>query len=83
MKDQNMPNREEISGRIKRRHFVLMPDGREALLDLGAPEEVIRRLQDIGDKNLEAFVVSEEIKNRPGVQPPSIKAMQRLELVGY
>lgn len=60
-----------------------MPDGTEIPVDLTKPDEVMKLLEEVGSKPLEAYVVSEELKRPPAREPPSIKVMQSHELVGY
>ena len=83
MKESQFKNREEIVKEIKSRHLILMPDGKEIELDLSKPDEVKKILHEIGDEELKAYVLSEEVKGQPKQEPPSIKAMQKLELVDY
>jgi len=73
-------SREEVVERIESRYLVLMPDGTEIPVDM---EDVasLSALKD--DHPLKKFILSEEIGRSKGVEPPSIKAMQRLELVDY
>ncbi|MFA6073772.1 MAG: aminoacyl--tRNA ligase-related protein [Candidatus Woesearchaeota archaeon] len=81
--NQKFKNREEIVKEIQSRHLILMPDGREMLLDLKNPEEVKRILDEVGDEELKAYMLSEELKGQPKEEPPSIKMMQQHELIGY
>lgn len=60
-----------------------MPDGKEIVLDLEDVDKIKEILDKIGDKELKAYVLSEEVKGQPKQEPPSIKAMQKHELVGY
>lgn len=83
MEESQFKNREEIVKEIKSRHLILMPDGKEISLDLSKPDEVKKILHEIGDEEIKAYILSEEIKGQPKKEPPSIKAMQRLELVDY
>ncbi len=77
---QKAATREEVVESIKREFLVLSPDGEELQLDL-EKEDSLRFL----DKypSLKKFILAEEIGRTKGQEPPSIKAMQRLELVDY
>lgn len=72
--------REDVVKGITKEFVILTPEGDEYPLDMA-------RAQD--DPNLarypalQTFVLSEEAKVRKMEEPPSIKAMQRLELVDY
>ena len=46
-------------------------------------EEVIKKLDLINDKNLKAYVMSEELQSQNNIEAPSIKEMRRLELIDY
>ncbi len=72
--------REEVVEKIAKTYYILTPEGEEFPVDL----EDIDSLQ-ILDKHpsLKTFILSEEIGRTKGEEPPSIKAMQRLELVDY
>ncbi len=72
--------REEVVEKVASEHYILTPDGQEHPLDL----------RDIGSvkvlddhPSLKKFILSEEVGRTEGEEPPSIKAMQRLELVDY
>ena len=72
--------REEIVEQIESEYFVLTPEGEEYKFD---PEnfdelEVLEKYP-----TLKAFIMAEEVKGQPKGEPPSIKAMQRLEMVDY
>ncbi len=69
-------NREQIMKDLKSRHMILMQDGREIELPLDNPEEVKRVMEKVGNQELKAYVLSEEIKGQPKLEPPSIKVMQ-------
>jgi threonyl-tRNA synthetase len=72
--------REEVVEKISKEHFILTPEGEEFPLDLEQIDSVT-----ILDKypSLKTFILSEEVGRTKGQEPPSIKAMQRLELVDY
>lgn len=72
--------REEVVEKIGRTFYLLTPEGQEQQLDI-EDEESLKVL----DKypSLKTFVLSEEVGRKQGEEPPSIKAMQRLELVDY
>ncbi|MDI6855531.1 MAG: threonine--tRNA ligase [Candidatus Thermoplasmatota archaeon] len=71
--------REEILEKIKSDYYILTPDCKEIKVELDKIEEL-----EILKKNdaLKKFIYSEELK-APAKEPPSVKAMQRLELVDY
>ena len=72
--------REDIVKGIKKEFVILTPEGAEHPLEMANAEK---------DPNLakypalQTFVLSEEAKVKKMEEPPSIKAMQRLELVDY
>jgi len=72
--------REEIAAKVSSEFLVLTPEGDEVPVDM---EDV----ESCGVLNkypaLKTFIISEEVGKGKGTEPPSIKAMQRLELVDY
>jgi threonyl-tRNA synthetase len=71
--------REQIASSVQSRMLILWPDGRESpvdqsILDSGELEQHL---------DLKCLVEAELLKSQPGIEPPSIKAMQELELVDY
>ncbi|MBM4247947.1 MAG: threonine--tRNA ligase [Euryarchaeota archaeon] len=72
--------REEVVKGIKKQFVVLTPEGKEYPLEMEKAES---------DPNLEkhpslrSFILTEEARTRKTEEPPSVKAMQRLELVDY
>lgn len=72
--------REEVVEKITKDFYVLTPEGKEYPLDL-ADVESAAFLNEY--PSLKKFIVSEEVGGTKGREPPSIKAMQRLELVDY
>ena len=72
--------REEVVESIEKTFYILTPDGQEHPLDVEKAESM-----QLLDKypSLKTFIISEEIGRKKGEEPPSIKAMQRLELVDY
>ena len=72
--------REEVVEKVASTYYVVTPEGEEMPLDL-EDEGSLAAL----DKYpaLKKFILSEEIGRTKGEEPPSIKAMQRLELVDY
>jgi threonyl-tRNA synthetase len=72
--------REEVVEHISRQLLILTPDGKETPIDIDDPGS-LSSLAD--DHPLKKFILSEEVGRSKGVEPPSIKAMQRLELVDY
>lgn len=73
-------SREAVLDSITSTHYILTPDGEEIRIDL----EDLSTLASLGEDNpLKKFIMSEEVGRSQGKEPPSIKAMQRLELVDY
>ena len=72
--------RDEVVEKISSQYFLLTPEGDEIALDLEDIDSV-KILE--SHPSLKKFIVSEEIGRTVGQEPPSIKAMQRLELVDY
>jgi threonyl-tRNA synthetase len=72
--------REDVVEKIRSDFFVLTPQGEELPLDLERIDSMTYLDQ---YPSLKKFIVSEEVGRSKGVEPPSIKAMQRLELVDY
>ncbi|UCE92218.1 MAG: threonine--tRNA ligase [Methanobacteriota archaeon] len=73
-------SREEALESITSVHYILTPEGEEVRVDLGD----VSTLSPLDDGHpLRKFIISEEIGGSEGKEPPSIKAMQRLELVDY
>lgn len=72
--------RKEIVEKIRSEFLILTPEGEEHRIDFENIESA-----HILDKypSLKTFIISEEVGRTKGVEPPSIKAMQRLELVDY
>jgi len=78
--EQKAVTREEVVERIQRTFYLLTPDGEEIPLDIDKIDSM-----DALDKHpsLKKFILAEEVGRTKGEEPPSIKAMQRLELVDY
>jgi threonyl-tRNA synthetase len=72
--------REEIVADIESEYFILTPDARELPLDLSKVDELEELEKWPG---LKTFIMTEEVGKKKSKEPPSIKAMQRLELVDY
>jgi len=72
--------REEIAAKVSSEFLILTPEGDEIALNMEDVESC-----GVLDKYpaLKTFIVSEEVGKGEGTEPPSIKAMQRLELVDY
>ena len=72
--------REEVVEKIRSEYYVLTPEGKEYPIDLQDLQAA-----KVLDTNLplKKFIESEEIGRTKGQEPPSIKAMQKLELVDY
>ena len=72
--------REEVVEKISRTYYILTPEGEEYPVDM-EDMETLKVLDDY--PSLKTFVLSEELGMSQGKEPPSIKAMQRLELFDY
>ena len=72
--------REEVVEKISHEFYILTPEGEEYPVDMEDIESlaVLEKYP-----SLKTFIVSEEIGRSKGEEPPSIKAMQKLELVDY
>jgi len=75
--------REIISEKIEKKHYILTPKGKEYKLDLSNLSKVKDILKKVNNKELEIFILNEEIGKISKKEPPSIKEMQKQELVGY
>lgn len=76
-------DREEIVKNIKSEYIILKQNGEEVKLNLKNKEDVIKKLNIINDKNLKAYIISEELQSQNNIEAPSIKEMKRLELIDY
>jgi len=76
-------SRDEIVKQIQKKHLILTPKGEEIQIDLKKIEELKKVLKKLGDNALHRYIWAEELKNIPRKEPPSIKAMQRQELIDY
>lgn len=72
--------RDDVVKEIESDYYILTPEGEEIELDLESIDdlEILEK-----DESLKKFILSEELKRIPSEEPPSIKVMQRLELVDY
>jgi threonyl-tRNA synthetase len=72
--------REDVVAGIESKYLILTPDGEEFAFDPSDPKSLA-----ILDKfpAIKTYVIAEELKGGTNKEPPSIKAMQRLELVDY
>jgi len=72
--------REEVVEKIQKTFYILTPEGEEHPINLEDVDSAA-----VLDKypTLKKFILSEEVGRTKGEEPPSIKAMQRLELVDY
>lgn len=80
---KNSKTREDVVKEIKKKHLVLTPKGEEIQIDLENVNKLKETLARLGDDALYKYVWTEELKNIPNQEPPSIKAMRRLELIDY
>jgi len=81
--ERKKTQREIISEKIARNHYILTPKGEEYKLDLNQPESVKEILEKIDNEELKIYILYNEIRNVSLKEPPSIKEMQRQQLVGY
>jgi threonyl-tRNA synthetase len=72
-------NREDVVEEIDSEYYILRPNGEEIKFDPESQDE----LDKVENESLKSFIESEEMKGQPKDEPPSIDAMQRLELVDY
>ncbi len=72
--------REEVVEKISKDHYILTPEGEEFRIDL---EDIDSATVLEKYPTLKQFILAEEVGRTKGQEPPSIKAMQRLELVDY
>ena len=72
--------REEIVEKIASEFYILTPDGMEHRIEMENIDSVAILSQ---NPSLKKFILAEEIGRTKGEEPPSIKAMQKLELVDY
>lgn len=72
--------REEVVEKISSRNIILTKEGKEIPIDLDKIEsnEILKKYP-----LLKKYLISEKLKKKLSKEPPSIKAMQRLELVDY
>jgi threonyl-tRNA synthetase len=78
-----MLNREEIVKNIKSDHLILKENGDKVILNLDDEKNVLSSLNKLGNKEIKAYLLSEEMPSENSLEPPSIKEMQRLEYVDY
>ena len=78
--EKKTASREQALEKITSTHYILTPEGEEIRVDL-EDMATLSSLED--DHPLKKFILSEEVGRTQGKEPPSIKAMQRLELVDY
>lgn len=72
--------REEVVEKIASEFYILTPDGMEHRIQMKDIDSVAILSQ---NPSLKKFILAEEIGRTKGEEPPSIKAMQKLELVDY
>lgn len=80
--DAGAGTREEAVAAITSRHLILTPEGDEHPITI-TTEGVTAATFLERYPLLKRFLVTEELKQKPKKAPPSIEAMQRLELVDY
>ncbi len=79
--EEEIKTRDEIAATIESEYHVLTPDGRDEIINLGKMKKHKKFLREF--PILKAFIMSEEVKGQPSAEPPSIKQMQKMELVDY
>jgi threonyl-tRNA synthetase len=79
----NNLNREQVIFNIKSKHIVLLPSGEELKIDISKPEKIKSQLEPLGYKELESYILGEEVGRKIKNKPPSINEMRRLQLVDY
>ncbi|MEM7818485.1 MAG: aminoacyl--tRNA ligase-related protein, partial [Candidatus Aenigmatarchaeota archaeon] len=72
-----------ISEKIKREYLILTPEGEEYSIDMSDREKIEKILSKVKSQELRTYVINVELGMMPKREPPSIKAMQQQELVGY
>nr|MDO8110445.1 threonine--tRNA ligase [Candidatus Sigynarchaeota archaeon] len=81
--EEKLKTREEIVEDITSEHFILTPKGEEIKINLEDEAGVIKILDKLKDNQLKAYMLCEELKKGTKGEPPSIDAMQHMELVDY
>ena len=81
--EKKKTQREEIMEKIERKHYFLTPAGKEYKIDIENVNQVKDILNKLGNEDLKTYILNNEIKHVSSKEPPSIKEMQRQELVGY
>ena len=81
--EKGKTEREKISEQIDRNYYILTPGGEEYEVNIEDEKTVKKALKKIGDKQFETYILNNEVKEGKQKEPPSIKEMQRQELVGY
>ncbi len=78
--DEKPKTREEVMEKIIRKHYILTPEGKEYPAEM----EGLKNLKLLDNyPALKKYIYSEELKNVPSKEPPSIKTMRMLELIDY
>ncbi len=75
--------REEVTKKIKSEFVILTQNNKEYKIDLKDEKELNEILKKVNNSALKSYIFSEEVKGISQKEPPSIKEMQRQELVGY
>ncbi|MHA1310587.1 MAG: threonine--tRNA ligase [Candidatus Helarchaeota archaeon] len=75
--------REEVVKEIESKYIILTPEGKEYKINLDNLDQLQNILKEINNELLEKYIYSEELEGIPHKEPPSISAMQHLELVDY
>ncbi|MEM4098094.1 MAG: threonine--tRNA ligase [Candidatus Micrarchaeaceae archaeon] len=81
--NEKIERRKEITARISKKHLILTPEGDEYIIDLPEIANGKKTLEKFGDASLASYIWSEELKNVPRKEPPSIDAMRKLQLIDY
>ncbi len=81
--ERKKTQRELISENIERKFYFLTPEGKEYPVNVEDVNQVKDILEKLGNEDLKTYILNNEIKHVVRKEPPSIKEMQRQELVGY
>jgi threonyl-tRNA synthetase len=78
--EEQKVTREDVVKGIKKQFVILTPEGDEHALEMEGAETDGNLAK---HPSLRSFILTEEAKTKKMEEPPSVKAMQRLELVDY
>lgn len=81
--EPKLKTREEIVEEIESKHYILTPEGKEYTIDMSKKDELVDLLDKLGDAQLKQYMLTEELKQPTKGEPPSISAMQQMDLIDY